>query len=179
MEVFKVFKKGVRIIELGSKNVMGKEHPYAHLIQIIVILAFSLVWFFDSFILKFSTESVSSISLGIRIILSIIVFILGFVVMGLAHKALFGMFLHGERHETSTLVTTGIFAHIRNPMYLGIFLIFLSFILLTFSLISIIPWILIIILFDKMSNYEEKDLERIFGEEYLEYKSRVPKWIPH
>jgi len=157
---------------------MGKEHPLAHLLQIIVILAFFLAWFFDSFILKFSTEPVSSNPLGVRIVLFIIVFILGFMLMGLAHKALFGMFIHGERQETSTLVTTGIFAHVRNPMYLGIFLIFLAFILVTFSIISVIPWILIIILFNQMTNYEEKDLEKIFGEEYLEYKSRVPKWIP-
>ncbi|MFX0163621.1 MAG: methyltransferase family protein [Candidatus Hodarchaeota archaeon] len=163
---------------MDQKNVMGKEHPHAHLLQIIVILAFFLVWFFDSFILKFSTESASSIHLGIRIGLFIIVFILGFILIGLAHKALFGMFLHGERHETSTLITTGIFAHVRNPMYLGIFLIFLAFILVTFSVISVIPWILIVILFDQMTNYEEKDLEKIFGEEYLEYKSRVSKWIP-
>ncbi|MEX2720251.1 MAG: isoprenylcysteine carboxylmethyltransferase family protein [Candidatus Wukongarchaeota archaeon] len=157
---------------------MGKEHPHAHLLQIISILAFSLIWFFDSFILKFSTEPANSIPLSIRIILFIIMFILGLILIGLAHKALFGMFLHGERHETSTLVTTGIFAHVRNPMYLGTFLIFLAFILATFSLISLIPWVLIVILFDKMTNYEEKDIERIFGEEYLEYKSRVPKWIP-
>jgi len=31
---------------------------------------------------------------------------------------------------------------------------------------------------NKMASYEEKDLEKIFGNEYLEYKKNVPKWIP-
>jgi protein-S-isoprenylcysteine O-methyltransferase Ste14 len=30
-----------------------------------------------------------------------------------------------------------------------------------------------------MVNYEEKILEDLFGEDYREYKKKVPKWIPN
>ncbi|MBA7714278.1 hypothetical protein ES703_123296 [subsurface metagenome] len=46
------------------------------------------------------------------------------------------------------------------------------------SLICITFWILMFILYDRMASYEEKDLEKIFSEEYAEYKKRVGKWIP-
>jgi protein-S-isoprenylcysteine O-methyltransferase Ste14 len=31
---------------------------------------------------------------------------------------------------------------------------------------------------DKMATYEEKDLIRILGKEYIAYQKRVPKWCP-
>ena len=30
-----------------------------------------------------------------------------------------------------------------------------------------------------MVNYEEKELEKLFGEDYLKYKKSVSKWIPN
>ncbi len=76
------------------------------------------------------------------------------------------------------LVTIGIFAHVRHPMYLGYILAYLGCIVGTMSLLSIIPWLLIVHLYDKMANYEEHKLEKRFGKEYLEYKRKAPKWIP-
>lgn len=75
-------------------------------------------------------------------------------------------------------MTTGIFAHVRHPMYLGIVLTYLGHIVGTLSLLTFVPWFLILILYVRMANYEEEQLEKKFGEEYLSYKKRVPKWIP-
>jgi len=86
--------------------------------------------------------------------------------------------LFKEKHDPPTIIDTGILAHIRHPLYLGTLLIYLGFILGTFSIISFLIFLFIIFLYNKMATYEEQDLERIFGEEYIEYKSRVPKWIP-
>ena len=80
--------------------------------------------------------------------------------------------------EEKPLAKTGIFAYVRNPMYLGIPLIFIAFIFLTLSLISIIPIVITMFLFNYMVKFEEKDLEKIFGQEYLEYKRKVPRWFP-
>jgi protein-S-isoprenylcysteine O-methyltransferase Ste14 len=44
--------------------------------------------------------------------------------------------------------------------------------------LSVIPWLLIIHLYVKLANYEEQKLEQRFGKDYLEYKRKVPKWIP-
>ena len=87
--------------------------------------------------------------------------------------------LFKEKHDPPTIIETWILAHVQHPLYLGTLLIYLGFILGTFSIISFLIFLFIIFHYNKMATYEEQDLERIFGEEYLEYKSRVPKWIPH
>ena len=76
------------------------------------------------------------------------------------------------------LVTYGIFSWMRNPLYVGNFLIWMGF-----TVISGVLWFLpvAIVLFaveyTLIVRYEEGVLESIFGGEYLAYKSRVPRWI--
>jgi len=80
----------------------------------------------------------------------------------------------------SKLITTGPYMYIRNPMLTGVFLqlfgigIFFRSISLVFIFTPI--FILISILFLKA--IEEPELERRLGNEYLEYKRRVPMFIP-
>jgi len=62
---------------------------------------------------------------------------------------------------------------------LGYVLAYLGFIIGTMSLLSIIPWLLIVYLYNKLADYEEQKLEQRFGTEYVEYKRNVPKWIFH
>jgi protein-S-isoprenylcysteine O-methyltransferase Ste14 len=93
----------------------------------------------------------------------------------MAHKILF------EKIDkpSDTLITNGILKHVRNPLYLGVLLLYVAFILLSISLISVIIFVIICLIYDKMVNFEEKILEEMFGVEYLEYKNKVPKWIPN
>lgn len=93
--------------------------------------------------------------------------------MHFAEKVLFH-----EKYKAPTLIDTGLLAYVRHPLYLGVLLLYFGFILGTFSIISFLMFLIVIFLYNKMATYEEQDLERIFGEEYLEYKRRVPKWIP-
>jgi protein-S-isoprenylcysteine O-methyltransferase Ste14 len=77
------------------------------------------------------------------------------------------------------LVTYGIFAWMRNPLYVGNFLIWIGF-----TVISGVLWfipvavVLFAIEYTLIVRYEEGVLESIFGHEYLAYKSRTPRWIP-
>ena len=147
------------------------ELPHAHLLQVVYLVLFSIVWFLDSFIFNFSNFLTNFIPLVFRVVLALSVLALGFGVTSLGHWLLFNKKLPG-------LVTIGIFAHVRHPMYLGFILAYLGCIVGTMSLLSIIPWLLTIHLYTEMANYEEQELEQRFGKEYLEYKRRVPKWIP-
>ncbi len=76
------------------------------------------------------------------------------------------------------LVTKGPFRISRNPMYLGmVFVLFgVSLLLGTVSPLIVILVFILMIQFNFI-NHEEKSLEQIFGEEYLEYKKRVRCWI--
>ena len=154
----------------------GSKHPrseikYSHLLQILCMIFFYSVWILDSFILKTSTFLAEFIPLPIRLACSISIIAIGSILISKAHRKLF-------EEKSLDLITDGIFAHVRHPMYLGIILIYLGWLISTLSLLALIPWIAVIALYSKMADYEEKQLERKFGSRYAEYKKRVPKWIP-
>jgi protein-S-isoprenylcysteine O-methyltransferase Ste14 len=91
--------------------------------------------------------------------------------MELAHRELF-------EKKISGLITTGILTRTRHPMYFGTILAYLGGIIGTLSLITLIPWFLSVILYYKMATYEEQKLEEKYGQAYLDYQKKVPKWIP-
>jgi protein-S-isoprenylcysteine O-methyltransferase Ste14 len=79
-----------------------------------------------------------------------------------------------------TMVTNGLYNIIRNPMHLGWTLVLFGVAVLmqSFTLLVIfIPlFVLAHILYLKL--IEEKELEKKFGQAYLDYKKRVPMFIP-
>ncbi len=158
---------------MPHKSGAGREHPQTHLIHIICIIGFIIVCISDSLIFNFSTFLTNYIIWPIRIILFAIFLVIALIFMRLSHKGVFP-----DNQEEKRLAKTGIFAYVRNPMYLGIPLIFIAFIFLTLSLISIVPLVITLFLFNNMVKFEEKDLEKIFGQEYIEYKKKVPRWVP-
>ena len=77
------------------------------------------------------------------------------------------------------LVTYGIFAWMRNPLYVGNLLIWLGFIIISGVLWFVpVAVALFAIEYTLIVRYEEGVLESIFGEEYLRYKSRTSRWFP-
>ena len=77
------------------------------------------------------------------------------------------------------LVTYGIFAWMRNPLYVGNFLIWIGFTVISGALWFIpVAVLLFAVEYTLIVRYEEGVLESIFGQEYLRYKARTPRWIP-
>jgi protein-S-isoprenylcysteine O-methyltransferase Ste14 len=78
------------------------------------------------------------------------------------------------------LVTSGFFAHARNPLYLGNILILVGLFLIHGN-----PWVialgsaLFLTVYVCIVAAEEAYLSERFGEQYAEYARRVPRWIPH
>jgi protein-S-isoprenylcysteine O-methyltransferase Ste14 len=78
---------------------------------------------------------------------------------------------------TTALVTTGLFAHARNPVYVGGTIALLGLALLLGSdwiLILLVPALLV--LHYGVVLREERYLERKFGAAYLAYKADVPRY---
>ena len=82
------------------------------------------------------------------------------------------------REPVTALMTSGIYAHVRNPLYLGLSLFYLGVCAIAQSgwmLLLFIP-VTAIIRFAVISA-EERYLERRFGAQYLDYKQHVRRWL--
>ncbi|HXX59332.1 MAG TPA: isoprenylcysteine carboxylmethyltransferase family protein [Dehalococcoidales bacterium] len=77
-------------------------------------------------------------------------------------------------------VTDGLYNYVRNPMHLGwtFMLIGLGLAFASFTLLVIFTPGFFIIHFLYLRFIEEKELERKFGQSYLDYKKRVPMFFP-
>ena len=76
------------------------------------------------------------------------------------------------------LTTEGPFRYTRNPGYLCLAMIYAGIAALRNSLWAILflPVVLVVIQREVIGR-EERYLERTFGEEYLDYKARVRRWV--
>jgi len=78
----------------------------------------------------------------------------------------------------SALLTLGIFKISRNPVYLGMTLVLFGEAILLGSITCFVFPILFVIITDVwVIRMEEKNLEKKFSQEYLDYKKRVRRWI--
>lgn len=109
-----------------------------------------------------------------------------FMLVGLSFDA--GSLLHFFQAKTTVsplkpdearhLVTTGTYRFTRNPMYLGLLLLLIGFACLKGSIITflLIP-IFVILLTKQQIIPEETILEEKFGQQYLDYKKSVRRWL--
>jgi protein-S-isoprenylcysteine O-methyltransferase Ste14 len=115
---------------------------------------------------------ISAINAGVLIVMGIAVFAAGIRNFSRAATP-----VQGTR-PTRALVTTGIHGWSRNPIYLGMLLVYGGIGLVVRS-----PWILIlagplaITIHYGVIAREEAYLERRFGDAYREYKARVSRWL--
>lgn len=80
--------------------------------------------------------------------------------------------------NTTSLVTSGIFGISRNPMYVGMLLMLLSFVLWLGEVSSFIAPIIFYISIDRFQiRFEEQYLHQKFGEAFMEYTKRTPRWL--
>jgi protein-S-isoprenylcysteine O-methyltransferase Ste14 len=80
--------------------------------------------------------------------------------------------------DPTKLEVSGPFAISRHPMYLGMAIILLGTSVLLGSLIAFISPIGFIIVMNVIFiRFEEQNLEKIFGKDYLDYKQKVRRWI--
>ena len=77
------------------------------------------------------------------------------------------------------LLTTGPFRYTRNHIYLSWLLMMSGFaVFINLSTMFIIIPIFMLAVHFAVVRSEERNLEKRFGKRYLEYKKKVPRWIP-
>ena len=139
--------------------------------------------FFGLLVLGFILDWVHPVTLGSNLAfqvagVAVIVFGLvigssGVIAMKSAHTT-----LSVGRIPTTALVEKGIFRHTRNPLYLSMLIIFLGIAIFTTVLWLILLLPILFLIADRgAARPEESYLERKFGQVYLQYKKRVPRWV--
>jgi protein-S-isoprenylcysteine O-methyltransferase Ste14 len=86
--------------------------------------------------------------------------------------------VHRARNE-NRLVTDGLYRLVRHPQYTGLFIaLFGEGIVHWPTVFSVALFPLIVLAYYLLARSEERKVEAEFGDEYREYRQRVPMFIP-
>ena len=99
------------------------------------------------------------------------------LVVGLAYIKRGGV---NKRIYADSLVTEGLFAHCRNPLYAGNILMFLGlFMIYNHPAVYLLGGLFVLSSYAAVVAAEERYLEGRFGPAFREYCVSVPRWIPN
>jgi len=96
----------------------------------------------------------------------------GFILLASAWKVLY------EAQRQHKLATTGAYARVRHPQYLGFTLIMLGFLFQWPTLITLAMFPILVFMYAHLSLAEEREVRAQFGEEYVRYAESTPRFIP-
>jgi protein-S-isoprenylcysteine O-methyltransferase Ste14 len=148
------------------------EHPLGDLGQIILAVAFIIIWLNDSFSYHWTTFLHDLVPESIRMGFLVIMLITSFILIKNSH-----FILEGEKRP-NYVVQTGAFKYVRHPLYLAAVLTYLGTAVSSLSLISLVLLIPIFIFYNYIATYEERLLEEKLGKAYKDYEEKTGKWFP-
>ena len=149
------------------------EHMKGDAGQLILACLFFVIWIADSFFLKYTTALNSYVPMVVRVPVGIVLLLLS------VYLARTGMVIvFGDKRQKSALIRTSVFSIVRHPIYLSELLLYPGLLMMSMSLAAAVVWLIAIVFLHYISRYEEKLLLAHFGEEYRQYMSEVPMWIP-
>ena len=154
------------------KDLAG-EYRWGDTGQLLLLLVFIIGMIADVFLVKISNSWQDTVPWYYRIVIFIpLLFVSGYFAQR-AHKIVFE-----EERKELMIIKIDVFARIRHPMYFGSILTFLSFVILSLSVIALIIFIIIVIFYYYLCRYEEQLLLERLGDEYKQYMKNVPMLIP-
>lgn len=142
----------------------------------IIALTFAtLIWWMANYLPKIEIEFVPKVII-VSLLLAIGAFfdLSGLLIFRRARTTVNPM----KPHTSSALVNTGVYQITRNPMYVGLVFVLSGWCIYLncpTALIGVAGFIFYIHAFQILP--EERMLVTLFGDEYLEYQSRVRRWL--
>ena len=104
---------------------------------------------------------------------------LAIVLESFARFALEGLGTPAPVAPTRTLVVSGFYRFVRNPMYVAVTaLIFGQAVLFASSGVAIYGVLIVAAFHTFVIHYEEPTLRQAYGEQYVAYCAATPRWIP-
>ena len=101
----------------------------------------------------------------------------GFVLLYLGRFKLGNSFRLGTPKEDTGLIVDGLFKLSRNPMYVGVYATIVASALYTLNPIVILLGAFVVAIHHTIVLAEEKHMQKVFGQEYLDYCNRVRRYI--
>ena len=96
----------------------------------------------------------------------------GFILLAAAWKVLY------DAQRAHILATTGPYARVRHPQYVGFVLIMLGFLLQWPTLITLIMFPILVWMYARWALREEQEVTNEFGESYLRHAALTPRFFP-
>ena len=139
---------------------------------VLVLLSLILIILF-----YFLFPDLNLISFPFNLIGLLFIFI-GIHISGQAHDLLKKYKTHKTYEKPVKLIDEGIYKRTRNPMYLGMFCLLLGIAICFQNILAIfVPFIFILVINLLFILLEEKIMLDAFGDDYIEYKNKVRKWL--
>ena len=96
----------------------------------------------------------------------------GFILLSSAWQVLY------RAQKNHAVATTGPYAHVRHPQYLAFILIMFGFLLQWPTLITLLMFPVLVVVYARLAKAEERDSIDEFGSAYEAYRRNVPAFIP-
>src|SRR5215813_5658848 len=105
-------------------------------------------------------------------VLSNVLIVAGFMVLSSAWTVLY------RAQKQGTLATTGLYARMRHPQYVGFVLIMFRFLLQWTTLVTLLMFPILVWMYGRLAIAEEKEMRARYGALYDAYASTTPRFIP-
>ncbi len=96
----------------------------------------------------------------------------GFLILARAWPVLYRAQQEGE------LAETGPYERVRHPQYGGFVMIMFGFLLQWPTILTVLMFPVLLLMYRRLALSEEREAVRVFGEAYRAYSARVPRFIP-
>lgn len=97
----------------------------------------------------------------------------GFILLANAWGVLY------KAQRSHRLATTGPYARLRHPQYVGFVLIMLGFLVQWPTLITLVMFPILVTMYGRLAKREEKEALKEFGDVYVRYAAHTPAFFPH
>lgn len=91
-------------------------------------------------------------------------------------SAAWGVLYRAQRSHT--LATSGAYARIRHPQYVGFVLIMVGFLFQWPTFITLLMFPVLVFMYTRLAAREEREALAEFGDDYERYQHRVPAFVP-
>ena len=96
----------------------------------------------------------------------------GFVLIGSAWNVLY------QAQREHQIASTGLYARLRHPQYAGFVLILVGFLVEWPTIITLLMFPVLVVMYWRLARREEKETLAEFGDEYAAYAARTPAFLP-